>query len=199
MNKVFKILIMILVLGSGTLSACGESSSSGIDFTSHNLRGVEFSYPSAWENQTQDFVGAFAEGDPNWEQYLSAGAWSTPSEDSGMMFMVFESEYFTRGIEILTDDDKRNLAKIMGTALVMELLDEPRIQSGTEVEVDGNWAWEMGFSGSAGVSVSEDSSGDVLFIISPRTISLFLYFVDAGEAGELEGVYDDIKDSIKIQ
>jgi hypothetical protein len=192
-------MILILVLGSETLSACGKSSSSGMDFARHNLRGVEFSYPSAWENQTQDFVGAFAQGDPSWEQYLSVGAWSTPSEESGMMFMVFEGEYFTREVELLTDDDKRTLAKMMGNALVMELLNEPRVQSGTEVEVDGNWAWEMAFSGSTGDSVSDDSSGDVLFIISPRTISLFLYFVDAGEAGELEGVYDDIKESIKIQ
>ncbi len=178
-----------IILFSIPLSACNNNTEPEIptSYKTFEFGTVSFSYPSKWEDATNEWIENIEVNNPAWGKTMDPKLWTNSSVFAQLAVVVY---YYTPqewADWAATDEDKEVGAKAISTS------DNETVLSQKKTTVDGEWAWEKEFEDIVDGMVV---NGYQLIIFRQPSMVTVAFRVEQKHWDKLGIVYDTIKSSI---
>ncbi len=196
MRHISLLLFALFLFGCGmTIASCdSKSPRSPTEYSMWSTVGMTMSYPSNWEDSTEARKKGLDESMPGWEQTSTVAGWDDPSALAHLSLSVYDlhaiglfNELTEEQIEAWAEDNT-DFLEFEGDNI--DMVYHQQVLVGDEL------GWETEFTGIFdGVSMH----GFLLSVVHEPYAYLFMYLADNSGWTELDGAFEEVRDSIQFE
>jgi hypothetical protein len=187
MKKFMFALLAVSLIALTVLPAACSNSTSANGYSTTKLRGMSFSYPSAWKD-TSSTMNSMN------KDYCSVKAWSNPSYSATLIVEVMDIDKVPGNTlpAVLTTEMKKEMV-IDPSIAFTGTGDQITITGQQEISIGGEWAWEEQFTGQReGVA----SRGYCTTVFHNYKMAYIYCVAQDQDWDSLSIIYERVKDSI---
>jgi hypothetical protein len=198
MKKFMFVLLAVGLIALTLVPTACKKAETPTEYSTSSVGGTSFSYPTDWTDETASLEQGIAEGDPNYKDYITAKGWDNPSVSAILVAIAINLDNIpnTSMPSVLTTEMKKGFAAGFGGGFIGSLADQYSVTSQQESSADGEWAWQIEFTGKIN---GADAKGYLLTVFHERTAFILAYVVKNKDWGTLGGVYNTVKGSVNFQ